>query len=260
MASYQGKIYFGLMQVPFTGLLAHYTAYHSAPSGTLDVLLALVGTTRAIPIFRTDPVSFKTELLYGGALLPKYDPVAMTWNLVPNASGSIPTYGPAGFGNPFNTYTWAASVYANRLFFGTFDWSYLLADGLPLIAQELGFGSLSLQAFVNSMSPLDLFGSLFSGFTGASSDPINLDSSVFLQKTLYGADLWRFDNGHSPAKPENVTGVGNYLNYGIRTMISDYYHLYVGTANPMNLKTGPGAKGGWELRIMTKPYDYDGHD
>jgi hypothetical protein len=265
IASYQGSLYFGLMQVPFTGALAHYAAYPSAPSGPLDKLLAIAGATRAIPIFRTNgnPANVQTQMLYGAAQLPLYNNTTQTWSLVPNAAGSTPLYGPPGFGNPFNTYTWSANVYANHLFFGTFDWSYLLGDGLPLIAQELGFSEVNLDALMNAFGPLALINGLFPDFAHLVGPQFfeelaqgQLPPIVtnLLEHTLYGADLWRFDNNRSPAQPENVTGVGNYLNYGIRTMVSDSSHLYLGTANPMNLKTAPGqADGGWELHILTGP-------
>lgn len=225
--SYKGKIYWGLMQVPFTGLLAHYTAYPNAPNGTADTLMALVNTTRPIPIFRSsgDPSNLKTQLLYGSKSLPFYNPVSKTWVLKANASGKSPLYGAAGFGNPFNTYTWSGNVFRNKLYFGTFDWSYLLVDGFPLIAQELGLGNINISAILAAL-----------GTT----------------KTGYGADLWRFDGNGGPAKAENTNGLGNYLNYGIRTMVSDANHLYAGTANPMNLKTVPNqADGGWELRVLS---------
>jgi hypothetical protein len=143
------------------------------------------------------------------------------------------------------------------------DWSYLLGDGLPLIAQELGFSEVNLDALMNAFGPLALINGLFPDFAHLVGPQFFEELAQgqlppfitnLLEHTLYGADLWRFDNNSSPAQPENVTGVGNYLNYGIRTMVSDSSHLYLGTANPMNLKTAPGqADGGWELHILTAP-------
>lgn len=62
-----------------------------------------------------------------------------------------------------------------------------------------------------------------------------------------GADLMEFKSLHKPAKAISRTGVGNYLNYGIRTMIADGDTLYLGSANPMNLRTEGEFQGGWEL-------------
>jgi hypothetical protein len=67
---------------------------------------------------------------------------------------------------------------------------------------------------------------------------------------LYGADLWRFNSSRVPAVPEDLTGVGNFLNYGIRSMITqgDGSALLIGTANPFNLEE----EGGWEFRRLSR--------
>ncbi|MEV6597412.1 hypothetical protein AB0M36_11180 [Actinoplanes sp. NPDC051346] len=70
----------------------------------------------------------------------------------------------------------------------------------------------------------------------------------------WGADLWTFPSADEAAQPVDVRGFGNYLNYGIRTMAADGDDLYLGMANPMNLRTDPAdsvPEGGWELiRLM----------
>ena len=65
----------------------------------------------------------------------------------------------------------------------------------------------------------------------------------------FGADLWTFRSSAGPATAVDTTGLGNYLNYGIRTMVTDGTTLYLGMADPMNLRTDPsaGPEGGWEL-------------
>jgi hypothetical protein len=230
VVAYQGDIYWGLMQVPLTGFLAHEEVY-GMPKSIVDTLTAIADTTRAIPIFRYNPGTMQTQLLYGAATLPVF--TNGKWITVPNASGQKPLFGPPGFGNPFNTYTWAGNVYQNRLYFGTFDWSYLLTDGL--IGVALGNTGISPSSLTKAFKIPNLTGN-------------------------YGADLWRFDSANGPAKAESTSGLGNYLNYGIRTMVSDDCHLYVGMANPMNLKTMPNQgkpplknqlDGGWELRVLT---------
>ena len=65
-----------------------------------------------------------------------------------------------------------------------------------------------------------------------------------------GADLMRFGNLNSPAETISNDGLGNYLNYGFRTMIGYGDDLFIGTANPMNLMTSTTdglPDGGWEL-------------
>jgi hypothetical protein len=72
----------------------------------------------------------------------------------------------------------------------------------------------------------------------------------------FGGDLWVFPSSGKPAQPVNTKGLGNYLNYGVRNMIVDGKGgLYLGMANPMNLRTDPTdnrPEGGWELLEMTK--------
>ncbi|GIF26160.1 hypothetical protein BJ973_003430 [Actinoplanes tereljensis] len=72
----------------------------------------------------------------------------------------------------------------------------------------------------------------------------------------YGGDLWMFTDPEQKATAVNTTGMGNYLNYGIRNMIVDGTGgLYLGMANPMNLRTDltdDVPEGGWELIHLTK--------
>ena len=226
ISSYRDQLYWGLMQVPFTGVLAHYKACEAAPRTSQDMMVSIVNSTRPIPIFRSagDPTDARAQLLYGSAKLAKYDCANKVWRTVANAAGQKPLYGEGGFGNFFNTYTWASTVYRNRLYFGTFDWSYLFGDGLPLIA-----AALNLDVPADYLQFISLAG----------------------QQGTYGADMWRFDSATTPARAESQTGLGNYLNYGIRTISADANNMYVGMANPMNLKTGGTQNGGWELRKLS---------
>ncbi|WP_432841963.1 hypothetical protein [Dactylosporangium sp. CA-092794] len=73
-----------------------------------------------------------------------------------------------------------------------------------------------------------------------------------IDPSIYGGDLWAFDCD-GPAEAVSTTGVGNYLNYGVRNMIPDGSTVYLGMANPMNLRTDPNdavPDGGWELIKM----------
>lgn len=69
--------------------------------------------------------------------------------------------------------------------------------------------------------------------------------------SLWGADLWAFADSQTPAAPVDTTGLGNYLNYGVRTLVpADDGGLVLGAANPMNLRTDRAddvPEGGWEL-------------
>ncbi|UCF91269.1 MAG: hypothetical protein JSW39_23825 [Desulfobacterales bacterium] len=213
LMSYQGYLYWGTMHVPGLSLLAWQSLYGgTAPDE--DAQAALLGTYRPISIFRGKAFGRrwqKVELLYGNSHLPKYTP-GVGWETVPNNMGQQPKFGLAGFNNFFNNYTWWMEVFDDQLFVGTMDFLYLGAAG---IRDEFEFPPELTQ--------------LFEGF--------------------YGADLWRFRSRDFPADPVSLSGVGNFTNYGVRTMVSDDF-LYLGMANPMNLLTDPAddmPEGGWEL-------------
>jgi hypothetical protein len=240
-----GYLVFGTLSVPLTAALGHVMAkapeaasvQEAAQSISVqDIALAIINSQRAIPIFRCcAPPDGKSgngtavELLYGDYLLPAYDVATGTWNTVPNNMNAEPRFGAAGFGNPFNTYDWAMANHHGKLYIGTFDWSFILTD--------------LLTANLNGLS-LD---------SGKMGDIITMVEDSFLPKMFnYGADLWYFPTPNSAAVAESQYGVGNYLNYGIRTMVSSPQALIVGTANPMNLMTNPDTvRGGFELLKMT---------
>ncbi|NOY58070.1 MAG: T9SS type A sorting domain-containing protein [Calditrichaeota bacterium] len=231
LAAYNGYLYWGTMHVPLLSLIAHIKVY-GAPQDTLGFMTDLLATHRPISLFRgrnfgTNP---EIDLLYGMPALPEYtpdDPLNPTsggnWDIVPNNMGSLPLYGPSGFGNFFNTYTWSMAVHKNQLFVGTFDWSYLLMDLLAPLTHRLSLSLPDTTIIERILGPLQYF---------------------------YGADLFRFTSTDLPAIPESISGVGNYTNYGIRNMVSDGDSLYLGMANPMNLLTDltdDKPEGGWEL-------------
>jgi hypothetical protein len=229
---YNGQVYWGTMQVPLTGALAHYTAYPPMkPPSPTDVATTIIDTTRPVAIFRcctTGSSILKapgTELLYGNSLMGVYTQ-ANGWQTIPNAMGVEPSLGPAGFGNPFNTYAWSAARFKDRLYFGTFDWSFIASDLLT-----------SLIPAVGGVNPSDVAQIVTQVIQVLNPLAIN-----------YGGDLWSFGPS-GPATAESLYGVGNYLNYGIRTMVPTKTTLYLGTANPMNLRTDPANPplGGYEL-------------
>ena len=212
IAYWQDALYFGTMHVPGTSALAHIQAY-GEPADQAAYLEVLVNTYRAASIWRINDAETATpsaELLYGESTLPAYN--AVTGEFDATTTNFTPQYGSSGFGNIFNNYTWTAAIFKGRLFFGTMDWSFLAGDaGIPLLPPELA-----------ELLPKDQ-----------------------VLESYYGADLWRFDSV-GPAVAEDVSGVENYLNYGIRSMIASPDALFIGTANPMNLER----EGGWELRSM----------
>jgi len=208
-----------------TSTLAHFSAYpDTAPTETDEQLQWLLNSERAISIFRGRDFGTAQEdldIVYGHADMPVY--VAGAWQTLPNNMGEDPLWGNAGFNNPTNNYTWTMAVYDNRLWVGTMDWSWLLADALASVIADLDVPDVKLPTV-----------------------------------TTRGADLWYFPSADSPALPESIGGVGNPSNYGIRTVLSDSSGFYLGMANPMNLLTDPdvGPVGGWELiKLVAKPHN-----
>jgi hypothetical protein len=216
LQSFGGYLYWGTMHVPFTAALAHVRVY-GAPADEVATLATVLGSNRAISIFRGQnfgSANQTIELAYGMSHLPAYNP-ATGWEIAPNKMSAAPLFGPSGFGNFYNNYTWTMAVYQRQLFVGTMDWSYLLGDTLPIIVEYL---------------------------TG---EPLTLEIPFPLG--TYGADLWRFPDAQRAARPVSLFGVGNPSSYGIRNMLAADA-LYLGMANPMNLLTADtGPKGGWEL-------------
>ena len=241
-----GYLYFGTLQVPFTAAMGHMmfqaptamTAQQAAKSiNVTELATTIINSQRAIAIFRYKGPDSKSangsavELLYGDSMLPAYNIATGTWATVPNKMNAEPKFGAAGFGNPFNTYAWAMANFHGKLYVGTFDWSFILSDLLGSALDSLNLDNATV------------------------SDIINQFNYIYLPKlSNYGADLWSFPNQNSAAVAESKYGVGNYMNYGIRTMVASPSALYVGTANPMNLLTNPDKPpmGGFELLQMTR--------
>jgi hypothetical protein len=226
LASFDGWLHWGTMHVPYAGASLFFR-YYGTPTEEVNRLAAVLGTWRAVAIFRGRDFDStpQIQLLYGEEGLPRFTPPPEggdvddgTWETVPNAMGAAgePRYGASGFGDPFNNYTWSMAVHRDQLFVGTMDHSYLLEHLIPVLGEALGFDT----------------------------------SAITLPEHTPGADLFRFLPGDHPALAESLDGVGNEASYGIRNMLSSPEALYLGMANPMNLlaSTGDGSpRGGWEL-------------
>lgn len=224
VASFDGYLYWGTMHVPGVSLLFATKAYDLNLSDESLMRDALEATNRAISIYRAtnfdDEGAGTMELLYGEEKLKQYNPLTKSFVSVDNKMGMAPIWGESGFGNGFNNYTWTMNVFKNKLYIGTMDWSYLVQE----LGKEFGLSDIEI--------------------------------AFLLGNAHFGADLWRIDSSDGTgAEAENTTGVGNYGSYGIRTMVSDDEHLYLGMANPMNLMTDTTddkPEGGWELIQMTE--------
>jgi hypothetical protein len=80
-------------------------------------------------------------------------------------------------------------------------------------------------------------------------EPLLVQAAELSPPLSYGADLFRFSrDDEQPAEYLSVDGLENPMNYGIRTMQVQDGKLYLGTANPMNLRQD----GGWELYELSR--------
>ncbi|WP_245730472.1 hypothetical protein [Micromonospora pallida] len=228
LMSYDGYLYWGTMHVPMKSTSKVAEAY--PPGDEVEARALLENSQRAVSIFRGkrfDTLFEQVDLLYGEEKLPAYDATANNgagaWENI--STGHRALHGRIGFGNIYTNYTWTMEVAGGRLFIGTMDWSYLAKDLLPETAAQMGFRNAA---------------------TGLSEelDPIVIDPAI------YGGDLWMYESTLHPATAVDTKGLGNHLNYGFRTMLPNGSGLYIGTANPMNLRTDPTddvPEGGWEL-------------
>ena len=230
VASYDGYLYWGTMHVPMKATKVFQKLYPQTDKSAAEAQVK--GTQRATAIFRGKDLGTadqKIELVYGATQLPKYTPATNTWATA--STGMTPLYGKSGFDQPYNNYTWRMTVTGGKLFVGTMDWSYIVQD---VVAQGAAVGATAEQAEAVA-NPADV----------PAPDP-----------TKYGGDLWMFSSNTAPATAVSTTGLGNYLNYGVRNMVPDGSGgLFLGMANPMNLRTDPTddiPEGGWELIKMTK--------
>jgi len=232
--STDGWFYWGTFQFPPQPLIA-FVDYYGAPTSNLSTIEAFLGTHRATSVFRgkqfENVLSGKPpviELLYGERYYPVYSNATGTgkWEAKPNNLNATPIYGRSGFGNVANVYVWSATTYQDEVLLGTFDETFL---------------------FISEIQ----------GLLGTSPDTYNL-GSIFSgrQVPLPGADLYAFSankwNPYEPATWVTLTGLDNYVNYGLRNIFSDAANpkddRWITTANPFNLNS----RGGWELYQFTK--------
>jgi hypothetical protein len=220
LASFGGYLFWGTMHEPWVSTVIWGSVY-GMPATQAEMAAAITGTMRSTVLFRGK--DFETaaptiDVLYGSARLPVYvppqDTVPGSWILAANtmpAGHNQPLFGTSGYGFLFNGYTWSMAVWNNRLWIGTMDWSYLAAKGSTLF--------------------------------GIPIPPRPTDAAY------YGADVLSFFSAESPANLENLKGLGNFTNYGVRNLFAADT-LFLGIANGMNLLTnpaGPAPLGGWEL-------------
>ena len=119
-----------------------------------------------------------------------------------------------GFGNFFNGYFWRMADHEGWLYLGTYDSSIMLRW-----ISQAQFGS---------------FGKDFL-------DRVGLEALIAHHG---GFDLWRSHDGENWL-PVDTRGFGTAYNFGVRTMVSTPYGLYLGTANPFGPKVALQSEEGW---------------
>ena len=221
LQSFGGYLYWGTMHVPLIGTVAALNQYGPAAISSAS---AVTATQRASAIFRGSNLTSANrdiQLLYGDLFLTRYNASSQTWVRTINNMSALPAYGSSGMGNEFNNYIWSMAVWQNKLWVGTMNWAYVYKEVAPMIE-----GVMNLPP--GTLTP----------------------PSLGLGTTIpYGANLAYFSNTYNGAYFDDNEGMGNYLNYGVRNLLPIGNTMYLGTANPMNLKTDPTTDklGGWEL-------------
>jgi hypothetical protein len=134
-----GWLYFGTMHIPGNATDLHQTCTippydielppsicMGEPQNDEEQSALYSGTSRATSIWRirnAESNNRVTQLLYGQAELPAYDPDTRSFPLVANVGGYEPLLGSSGFNSPYNNYAWVMEVVDNKLFIGTMDYS-----------------------------------------------------------------------------------------------------------------------------------------
>jgi hypothetical protein len=223
LESFDGHLYWGTMQPPAAGPRALMEAY---PDADFDLNQMFTLATRPTAIFRgknfDDPHHREVELLYGDAMLLNFEPDRGFFP-APNNTG-LPKFGPAGFGNGGNIYTWSSAVYENHLAIGTFDFRTVMSG----------------DSYVALRGDLDAVEQFW--------------ERIGLPGVRMGGDLWAFPPDDGQPFAVTLEGAGNPLNSGFRNMESTHAGLFLGTNNISNLLTepynppqNPLHAGGWEL-------------
>jgi len=221
LKSYKGKLIWGMFGNTY-GVLSRTMAKFKTIQSS-EAMAYMLGSLRATTLWSTTNFvnDNDLQLLYGEEELPKYEESTKTWSLVPNGFGRKPLYGRSGYGNIFTCYTWAMAELNNRLYIGTMDMSDLIEPGL---APSLGGGDSSNNTTLNTF--MNIMG---------------------VDKSKYGYELLVMDSPTEAAKTVCDNGFGNPSAYGIRNMVAYGNHLFIGTANPLNLSE----TGGWEIIDLT---------
>lgn len=209
---WNGQLYWGMFCAVYTlpniAVKMGYTDFT-----TPEAMSFYLGSLRQTSFWRLDQDD-NIELLYGETELPVWNRFYTgedSWVMV--ETGYTPTFGRAGFGQPWTAYTWTMAEYHDDLYIGTMNAETLLRAA-----------SISADG---SVSPL------FSAIR-------------LLTANKYGHEGFELLRWSDPDQaPEYITtdGFGNGTAYGIRNFTLCGDRLYIGSASPLNLEL----YGGWHL-------------
>jgi hypothetical protein len=123
----------------------------------------------------------------------------------------------SGFNNPYNGYVWRLCAHDGHIYVGTFK----STATMPYMSKETVAPDVA--AFMDE-------------------DRLNL-----ILDNIGGCDLWRSRDGVI-WRPMTRTGFTTYFNFGIRSMASSPYGLFVGCSNPYGPDVAVRRKTGWHYQ------------
>ncbi|MFI1014828.1 hypothetical protein [Streptomyces sp. NPDC020965] len=230
LTSWKGRLYFSTMYYP-TYNTVNAWAYYGRPSTEIGRLNTYVNAERGLQVFEmTDPgkATQKVSLLYGDRTVPVYDKATRNWVPKENNLKQKPRFGPSGFGNRWNNYSWQMTVFNDQLYLGTGDFSNFLPEHAELMKDPALFGVSAVTAEL--LKPV-----------------VNSVSAVY-----GGSDTWRMTDPNRPATPFNLDGYGNRLAHGVRFWVpfEEKGKLFTGSATFANLANRGRQSGGWDLTVL----------
>ncbi len=237
---YGGWLYWGAMNYPGTGTLAHMNVYPQLKPTSMEELYDLfLKSDPAAHVFRVKNLgkpNQQMQLLYGEKEYPTWDAKAGSdgtgaWVTKANRLNLKPMYGHQGFGNVWQRYSsWGITKYHGKVIMGGFDISKIYRD--VLFNPDSGIWESFTKKPV-SAAKLRLLG-----------------RSTWPDRTIDGADSWIFDTPLTPARKLTTSGYGNPMNWGNRNFFVAQGKLYTGTNSAWNWAdpaVSPKQHAGWQL-------------
>lgn len=132
---YDGWLYWGTIHLQSSKALSvHQTCTqpicYGVPANNQELQALRDGVYRSTSFWRgrnlENPNKREIQLLYGESELPA---VTAPKTFTMTSTGWTPLYGPSGFGNRGNEYTWQMAVFNGHLFVGTYDASVMQGAG-----------------------------------------------------------------------------------------------------------------------------------